>query len=247
MKNGAISTCALLFSLAATISSAAGGPLLTIESAEFDFGFVPQNSKIIHTFYLRNTGDELLVIDKVIPGCGCTKAPLKKSELIPGETTELEIIFSTKRYHGRVSKRPRIETNEGLSPKNVTIYANVIDRPDATHPIAIKPNMLDMSVSGGTEGDRFTFKMTNISKEVLSPILVDYPVDLMQVRLPETLEPGTGANGEIKLHSEALEMPFEKSITIQLDDREATRFTIPIKRLVSLPGRTVVSSGASSK
>jgi len=239
--------CALLFCLLATTSPAAGGPLLSIEPAEFDFGFVPQNSKVSHTFSLENSGDELLVINKVIPGCGCTQAPLKKSELIPGEATELEIIFSTRRYSRRMSKRPRIETNEGLPPKNVTIHANVVDRPDATHPFTIKPYKLDVSAPGRADRDRFTFKLTNVSDENVAPVLVDYPDDLMHVHLPEILEPGAGADGEIELRSEGLEMSFEKSITIQLDDGAATRFTIPIKRQVSSPGRTVVSSGTSSE
>jgi hypothetical protein len=178
----------------------------------------------------------------VIPGCGCTKAPLKKSELIPGETTELEIIFSTKRYNRRVSKRPRIETNEGTPPKNITIHANIVNQHNETHHITIMPYKLDMSALGKTDRDRFTFKLTNVSDENLTPVLVDYPVDMMHVVLPEALAPGASAKGEIKLRGEVLDMSFEKSITIQLDDRAATRFTIPIKRQVSSPGRTVAST-----
>lgn len=49
-------------------SVAVGAPHLTIKDAAFDFGFVPQHSKISHTFWLYSTGDDSLKILKVVPG-----------------------------------------------------------------------------------------------------------------------------------------------------------------------------------
>ncbi|MEA2030732.1 MAG: hypothetical protein U9N55_03950 [candidate division Zixibacteria bacterium] len=43
-------------------------PRLTIPEAKFDFGFVPQHSKISHVFWLHSTGDDELKILKVVPG-----------------------------------------------------------------------------------------------------------------------------------------------------------------------------------
>lgn len=45
-----------------------GGPNLTIPEPDFDFGFVPQQAKISHDFWLYSTGDSALVIEKVVPG-----------------------------------------------------------------------------------------------------------------------------------------------------------------------------------
>ena len=44
------------------------GPNLTIPEPEFDFGYVPQQAKISHDFWLYSTGDSTLVIEKVVPG-----------------------------------------------------------------------------------------------------------------------------------------------------------------------------------
>ncbi len=41
---------------------------MTIPKAEFDFGFVPQNSTISHVFWLHSNGDDSLKIIKVVPG-----------------------------------------------------------------------------------------------------------------------------------------------------------------------------------
>ena len=52
--------------LAAGIVSAA--PRLTIPEDSFDFGYVPQHSKISHVFWLYSTGDDSLKVVKVKPG-----------------------------------------------------------------------------------------------------------------------------------------------------------------------------------
>lgn len=44
------------------------GPNLTISEPDFDFGYVPQQAKISHDFWLYSTGDSVLIIEKVVPG-----------------------------------------------------------------------------------------------------------------------------------------------------------------------------------
>lgn len=43
-------------------------PRLEISESEFDFGFVPQNTKISHVFWLHSAGTDTLRIVKVNPG-----------------------------------------------------------------------------------------------------------------------------------------------------------------------------------
>ena len=43
-------------------------PRLTINEPQFDFGFIPQHSKVSHVFWLHSTGDDELKILKVVPG-----------------------------------------------------------------------------------------------------------------------------------------------------------------------------------
>ncbi len=59
-----LGACILLFATA-QVSAA---PRLTIPESVFNFGYVPQNSKISHDFWLFSTGDDSLKILKVIPG-----------------------------------------------------------------------------------------------------------------------------------------------------------------------------------
>ncbi len=49
-------------------TSLIAAPRLTMPETEFNFGFVPQNSRISHYFWLYSTGDDSLKILKVVPG-----------------------------------------------------------------------------------------------------------------------------------------------------------------------------------
>ena len=66
MKTRYILLSALLVILICGLVQAA--PHLTIKEPVFDFGFVPQHSKISHVFWLNSTGDDTLKIIKVTPG-----------------------------------------------------------------------------------------------------------------------------------------------------------------------------------
>ena len=49
-------------------SNLLAAPRLTIPESIYKFGYVPQNSKVSHVFWLYSTGDDSLKILKVIPG-----------------------------------------------------------------------------------------------------------------------------------------------------------------------------------
>ncbi|MCH7878274.1 MAG: hypothetical protein IH914_03045 [candidate division Zixibacteria bacterium] len=61
----AITGLAFCFSLAALASAESN---LTIPESLFDFGFAPQKSKLTHVFWLKSTGDDSLIIAKIVPG-----------------------------------------------------------------------------------------------------------------------------------------------------------------------------------
>lgn len=58
----------LLASLLGAFAVAAAEPKLTIPETVFDFGFVPQNAKVSHIFWMHSTGTDSLKIVKVSPG-----------------------------------------------------------------------------------------------------------------------------------------------------------------------------------
>jgi len=114
----------------------------------------------------------------------------------------------------------------------VTISAEVIQRPDSTYPIIIRPYKLDISQFGEKVRDRMKFTIVNSSdQEVSLKMVADIP-KYATIELPKKIGPRQSAGGEIKLVPGVLEQSFAKSFTIEVTGETTTRFTVPVKRSV---------------
>lgn len=92
-----------------------------------DFGIIPSTYPVEHTFILTNSGTELLIIDSLETSCGCTVAEITRMELMPGETTEITVVFDPKGKNGIETKTVLIYTNEGTEPRRISVNAEVRD------------------------------------------------------------------------------------------------------------------------
>ena len=237
-------TYLVVLALAASVSAA---PRMTLPEVEFNFGYVPQNSSVSHIFWLKSSGDDSLKILQVVPGCGCTKAPLERDHLAPGDSTRVEIIFSTGSYSGAVSKSPRLQTNEGAPDKALRILTNVVTRPDSTYPVVLKPYKLDMTQFGEKSRSEIRFTIENRSSSPLSPQMISTFGEYFEVLLPKSIPAEGNAEAILKLKPAVLDRPFDKSFTIQFDDEQKSRFTIPVKRQIrtqaQMTGAATTSTG----
>ena len=152
--------------------------------------------------------------------------------LAVGDSTRLEIIYSSRKSKTRISKSPRIKTNEGQQDKRVKISALVTPRPDSTYPIVIEPYKLDMSQFTKKQIEKKSFKITNVSDQNLKIKLVSFDSRYFEVKLPKSIKSGKTEKAKIKVLKEYLDKNFEKSFTIELDDENNTRYTVPVKRTV---------------
>ena len=58
----------LVAGLSVLALSVSAAPQMKLKEDSFDFGYVPQNSKISHIFWLKSVGTDSLKILKVVPG-----------------------------------------------------------------------------------------------------------------------------------------------------------------------------------
>jgi hypothetical protein len=151
----------------------------------------------------------------------------------------LEIIFSTRKYRGRQTKKPTITSNAGPEKKYVKISAEVVTNPDSTYPITIYPYKFNISQFGEKELKKMKFKITNVSDETLDVKLVDMPSGMFKLSLPKKIKAGKTAEGKIEIMDEFVMEEFKKSITIELSDKALSRFTIPVIRDIRIPGEKI--------
>jgi len=146
-----------------------------------------------------------------------------------------------------MKKSPSISTNEGPPNQRVTIEATVVPRPDSTYPVVIEPYKLDLSQFTSKVVDHKSFEIHNVSDQSLDVTLVAGPMDLMDIKLPQSIPPGGVGEGEILLTEEAVETSFAKSFTFELNDENKTRFTVPVKRDIRQPTTGITSVKESKK
>jgi len=157
---------------------------------------------------------------------------LEKTAIAVGDSTRLEIIFSTKKYKNVIRKSPRIETNEGGPTKNVRISTTVVERPDSTYPIIDTPYKLDLSQFTEKKVTDKKWEIANVSDQDLQITLVSSAPDYFEVDLPSEVGAGQKVEAEVKLNDDVLDKSFEKSFTFEVSDEKHSRFTIPVKRTV---------------
>ncbi len=103
-------------------------PIFSTSEELFDFGDALITHVYTHVFYIKNNGDETLVIERVRPDCGCSKTFLSKKKIPPGGRTALRFIFDSYGFYGEKIKKAYIHTNVGT--KVVKIKINLVDKLD---------------------------------------------------------------------------------------------------------------------
>ena len=119
----------VMLALVAVVAKAqkVGGPVMTFEKTEIDYGTIAQGSDPLRKFKFKNTGTEPLVIKGARGSCGCTVPNYKKEPVMPGETAEIEVRYDTQRV-GPFTKTVTIESNEGDQPRVLTIKGSVNEK-----------------------------------------------------------------------------------------------------------------------
>jgi hypothetical protein len=68
MKVSRTATAILLVVMLVAVAAISAAPRLVMPETTFNFGYVPQNAKISHEFWLYSKGEDSLHILKVVPG-----------------------------------------------------------------------------------------------------------------------------------------------------------------------------------
>jgi len=110
------------------------GPKTKIKftETEYDFGEVKQNTRNPKVFTFKNTGDEPLIISNAKGSCGCTVPRYPREPIPPGETGEIEVVYSPGSQKNRQTKTVTITANTEPATSVLKITANVVPDENAT-------------------------------------------------------------------------------------------------------------------
>jgi len=211
------------------LSAAFAGAKLDIASTTFDFGVIPQVGKVSHTYYMKSTGSDSLRILGIKPACGCTKAPLEKEVVAPGDSTGVELIFtSSEAYRGRTEKKATVTCNDderGSFLLRFTAKFNTV--PDSARPIQLDPWSLE--IAEAERAREMSIAVKNVSDQPLTLKTASLPLGFLKVTLPTApIAPNGTATVKVQVDPKCKANAFEKSFTIECSDVQTTHFTVPV-------------------
>ncbi len=99
---------------------------LLFEAMEHDFGQVLQGSENPHVFKFRNTGDVPLLISKTVGSCPVHRALLRQDPILPGEESEIHIVYKPGKQQGQQFKTVTITANTDPIQTVLRISADVL-------------------------------------------------------------------------------------------------------------------------
>lgn len=215
-------------------------PMVGVTETDFDFGRVVQDASVSHGYWIRNVGGDTLRIADVKPGCGCTKAPIEKKELAVGDSTRVELIFSTGKMTNVVRKSATIMSNAaGLVPR-LAFSADVRPNPDSLEIYTVVPPRLDMTKAKPQDQKtpwEYQLTLKNTTDIGLTFTLVSAPDQYVTVDLPhgKIVNPGEEATFAVRIDPASDAVNLVKSFTIEASDDARTRMSIPIFKPSSSP------------
>jgi hypothetical protein len=200
-----------------------------IEETNFDFGYIPGGEVVSHSYYLYSRGTDSLKILKVQPGCGCTKAPLKKDVVAAGDSANVELVFtSTKGSHGAVSKSATVTCNDNdRASFQLTFKGKTYDYPDSLRPLTLSDATIKIDAKAKSKEVKLIVK--NVSKTNVKMNLVSLPSDYLKLDFPDSeIKPGKEKEIKIRVNPQVNDEEFKKSFTFAVNDSAGTRYTVPV-------------------
>ena len=110
-----------------TPAELATAPQVKYDVESFDFGDIKPNSKVEHTFNLKNIGKRDLIIRDVKSSCGCTAVSPSKNMIASNENVPLKVVFDATGKSGRQNKTITVITNDPKNPTTILrISSNIL-------------------------------------------------------------------------------------------------------------------------
>lgn len=207
---------------------------ISFSETMWDFGYIPKTGRVIHTYKIKNIGQDTLVIGKVRTTCGCTTTPLSREEMAPGETTEMKVVFDPEKMIviDRTTRKLQVISNDPMNPIAEVQFTAKLGKSNSL--VKVYPLGIDFDTVSSGAGAARTITLENISGEKLSIQLIEGPGHDVDIDLSgNSLGPGEKAEITLKLKEGAASGILYTSVTLDFECSKIARVSIPIAAFVT--------------
>ncbi len=212
------------------------------DSEDFNFGRIPKGSTVTHVYKLTNAGGDSVLVQRIRPHCGCTKAPLQETVAHAGETIPIELRFNSGGYRGKAKKSATItlflaEENTPNYRLMFSTYTDTTSDPFSYGELGASPYKIEFSDSM----EYVDITLTNRVAAKREVKVVDYQPDRVKLSWEEKTI-GPKEEETLRVTRLAESHGIVASITLEMTDHPNTRITIPISEYVA---RGSIRTGSS--
>jgi uncharacterized cupredoxin-like copper-binding protein len=207
-------------------------PKIVVQPKEYDFGNISQEEKVTHDFEIYNEGTGELRIIGVRGSCGCTAATPAKTNLAPGDSTKLTVVFNPKNKIGKQNKLVYIKTNDPANTVyNVKFTGFVLSDYDVVTgaKIYLPETEHDFGkVENGKVVD-YNFKIVNQGKSTLEIQDIKTSCGCTAAMVSnKSIEPGKDGTIKVELNTKGHTGKMERTVTIKSNDPKVPTSTLTI-------------------
>jgi len=220
-----LSAFALLVNLfAAALACAA--PELAVEQGNYNFGTIAQGKKVQHNFIIRNSGDAPLQIKKLLAACGCTAVKPSTSVIQPGKSAEIEVIFDSAAFSGKVQKSVTMTTNAGKTPSYTFMMEGII-----TEELQVTPRQLSLGALTPGVAKQLTVNITNNGNSNVRIVAVNVNSNSLQIKpafRKADVKPGETASIELSVTPRSEAKVLSGYLHIVTSGGQKKEITVPV-------------------
>jgi hypothetical protein len=218
------------------------------EGTRYDFGVMSRNQQRSHTFVIRNQGNGLLILSFIDKSCMCTDVTLSRSEVPPGESTEITMTWKPSTFNPEFEQSARFQTND---PSRIELDLTVFGKVQQL--LQISPEAISFyGVTAGQERQQslqlFAYRDADLSVqkvEWLDPDSAPYLETEIQPIDPAQLAARTGAVGgqeiSIRLKPGLKVGRYDQRLRLYLNPSDLGPLEIPVQ--VAIEGNITVVAG----
>lgn len=204
-----------------------------VNEQTWDFGYIPQKSEVNHRFYIHNSGEVALTVEKIKAGCSCTSVSNIDKPIAPGDSAAVDISFKSGRYHDRVKKTTEVYTDDSETPfSELHIRANVVKEGEETGAVRIEPEKLKWDIkSEANPIASDSLVVVNNGSDSLTISILHLPDTIVShVFYPESIGPEERKSLILQVERVQLkEKAKGNSMTIAFCGKDTTIVTVPIE------------------
>ena len=202
-----------------------------IDVLTFDYGYMPNDASVSHSYWLHSAGEDSLKILRVKPACGCTKAPLKKEVIAAGDSGEVELVFhANPGQRGNVTKTATVTCNDNDKGNFQLSFSAKIypkESPDSLTPLSMSAGSVKWDKSSRNEAQSIILK--NNSSAPVSVSVLAQPQGFVELEMANgDIKPGATRELKFRIARNFSGQEFTKSFTFACNDPGKSRYSIPV-------------------